>query len=158
MIPATIHQLLQATQPRDRDRGQSRSPLDMLLLTTTSAETAWQIREAVDAIRAALARFDEIRLSLASHYGRPGENGSYTFETEENQRAFLARYEELLNYRVEMPIEALGRKQLAGMSLSASDLDALAFLLEEPAATEEYNPLAGFAVPELEAGRAEEAN
>lgn len=149
MIPATIHQLLNATQPRERDSGQSRSPLDMLLLTTTAADTAWQIREVVDAIRAALARFDEIRLSLAAHYGQPGEGGNYTFETEEKQRAFLARYEELLKYRVEMPVEPLRRRQLASMSLSASDLDALFFLMEAPQVSE-YDPLADFAAPELE--------
>lgn len=151
MIPATIYQLLQAAQPRERDKGQNRSPLDMLLQQTTSADIAWQIREIADAIRAALARFEEIRLSLANHYGQPTEAdpGRYTFENDDKQNAFLQRYKELLDYRVQLPIEPLQRQQIAAAKLSASDLDALSFLFNLPP-TPNQDPLADFKLPELQ--------
>jgi hypothetical protein len=155
MIPATVYQLLNAVQPQRREDGQVSSPLDVLLHTTAPADTAWKIRDIAGAIRAALARYEEIRIGLLEHYGQQGDDGSYVFTSSERQEAFTARYRELVNHTVSLPVEPLTRAQLAEVRLAAADLDALFFLLKAPPAGE-FHPLAEFVLPELDAAAAAE--
>ena len=104
----------------------AQSALDKLSNADLPIKTAYEVKKNVDAIKKQIAFINDRRNELIRKYGKEDKIDT---EDKEAVAKFVNDFNEVLGIEEEIEINTIDVEQLEGVKLSASDLDALAFML-----------------------------
>jgi hypothetical protein len=106
--------------------------LDVLVAAKLPVKTAWKLARLLPKIDAELKAFDTARVSLAKEHGKLAEDGQqYLFETPEAIAAMNAGLDAIVQEDIDLACPKFKVEDLGDIEMTAGQLAALDFLLEE---------------------------
>ena len=94
-----------------------------------SLRLAYRLKHSIDAIQKEADFFSQQRIKILDKYGTPNENGDYTFDDGQEEKA-VAELDELLELEVTLDIPMVAVPITEELRLSVNDLEVMSPFVE----------------------------
>ena len=94
-----------------------------------SLRLAYRLKHSIDAIQKEADFFSQQRIKILDKYGTPNENGDYTFDDGQEEKA-VAELDELLELEVTLDIPMVAVPRTEELRLSVNDLEVMSPFVE----------------------------